>query len=118
MAKLEITRHYDSKGVYVRPAKPGAFIAAFHWFPLDRHIRVPGPGMKLKLKKQIGWCFKLNLFGGAGTQLPNSIFAGKTIFIGWRVKGGRPFKDMYKRALFRAGVTDNANKVPYSSAGS
>ncbi|HEX2679586.1 MAG TPA: hypothetical protein VHM19_23210 [Polyangiales bacterium] len=97
MAKLitlEINRRHDSRGFWLRCA---LFTFALHWWPRWRAM----PGL----------CITLWAGRGAGYVSTKWRIALPTLFLAVNAKGGRRW--LYAPARFRAGLTWNANEVPY-----
>jgi hypothetical protein len=96
--KLEINKSDDSKGFWFRSK---LITVSFHFWTWWRYQKRP----------LLGWRFMIQWRKGAG------YIGGRTAFIGWRCKGGGPWRNTskysYTPALFRLGYTKCGNVAPY-----
>jgi hypothetical protein len=106
MFKIVTSDRHDSHGVFVH-AKPYFTFGAHGWRMYRGTIH--GCLIQLSIGPGAGYQSRRKLFGVA--------FRGVTAFLGFRVKGGSS-KYLYARSNgFRAGITANANSVPYHFGG-
>lgn len=94
--RIETIDRPDQRGFWLR--RNGRAKVALHWWRIYRHAK-PWP---------LGALFELTWGPGAG------YIGGATAYVGLRARGGVPGKPHGPWPLVRAGVTRDANRVPFA----